>query len=104
MNTTVQSLPAVTPVRPVTPHRPALRLINTKTLSRAAWLDVRRQGIGSSDAAAAVGVSPYQSQLELWLIKTGRDQHLPKVDPNDEGSPLYWGTLLEPIVASHCAL
>ena len=37
MNTTVQSLPAVTPVRPVTPHRPALRLINTKTLSRDAW-------------------------------------------------------------------
>jgi putative phage-type endonuclease len=36
-----------------------------------------------------------------WLEKTGRDGDLPKTDPNDETSPMYWGTLLEPIVASH---
>ena len=83
---TPSTVPAIKP-------KPALRLVKTHELSREDWLDVRKQGIGSSDAAAAVGVSPYQSQLELWLIKTGRDQHLPKVDPNDEGSPLYWGTL-----------
>lgn len=35
------------------------------------------------------------------MIKTGRDGNLPKVDPNDETSPMYWGTLLEPIVAAH---
>ena len=100
MNTTVQSLPAVTPVRPVTPHRPALRLINNKTLSRAAWLDVRRQGIGSSDAAAAVGLNPYQSPLALWLNKTGRqDQTSPAKDP--DADPLYWGTQLEQFVAEH---
>ena len=81
--------------------RPALRLVSTKTLSREDWLDVRKTGIGSSDAAASVGLNPYQSQLELWLIKTGRDENLPKVDPNDETSPMYWGTLLEPIVAAH---
>lgn len=50
---------------------------------------------------AAVGLNPYQSQLELWLIKTGRDGDLPKIDPNDETSPMYWGALLEPIVAAH---
>ena len=33
--------------------RPALRLVSTKGLARETWLDVRRQGIGSSDAAAA---------------------------------------------------
>lgn len=82
-------------------QRPALRLVSTNTLSREDWLSVRKTGIGSSDAAAAVGLNPYQSQLELWLIKTGRDQNLPKVDPNDESSPMYWGTLLEPIVAAH---
>jgi len=81
--------------------KPALRLVSTKTLSREDWLDVRKTGIGSSDAAAAVGLNPYQSQLELWLIKTGRDQNLPKVDAHDETSPMYWGTLLEPIVAAH---
>jgi len=81
--------------------RPALRLVVTKELPRDDWLAVRKQGIGSSDAGAAVGLNPYQSPLELWLIKTGRDGGLPTIDPNDETSPMYWGTLLEPIVAAH---
>ena len=81
--------------------RPALRLVKTLDLPREEWLDVRKTGIGSSDAAAAVGLNPYQSQLELWLIKTGRDGALPKIDPHDEESPMYWGNILEPIVAAH---
>lgn len=81
--------------------RPALRLIRTKELPREDWLAVRKQGIGSSDAAAAVGLNPYKSQLELWLEKTGRDTSLPKLDPQDEESPAYWGNVLEPIVAWH---
>lgn len=84
-------------IQPKTP----LRLVSTKGMEREEWLRVRKSGIGSSDAAAAVGLNPYQSMLELWLIKTGRDADLPKVDPNDEESPMYWGTLLEPIVAEH---
>ena len=85
----------------VEPRRPALKLVKTNTLSRDEWLTVRKGGIGSSDAGAAVGLNPYQSPLELWLVKTGRDGGLPKVDPNDETNPMYWGTLLEPIVAAH---
>jgi putative phage-type endonuclease len=81
--------------------RPALKLVKTNDLNRDQWLTVRKGGIGSSDAASAVGLNPYCSQLELWLNKTGRDAGLPKVDPNDETSPMYWGTLLEPIVAAH---
>jgi len=81
--------------------RPALRLISTKELPREDWLMVRKQGIGSSDAGAAVGLNPYKSQLELWLEKTGRDTTLPKADPHDEESPMYWGNVLEPIVAWH---
>ncbi|ATG88322.1 YqaJ viral recombinase family protein [Methylomonas koyamae] len=81
--------------------KPALRLVKTKDLPREDWLAVRKRGIGSSDAAAAVGLNPYKSQLELWLEKTGRDGNLPKTDPDDEDSPTYWGTLLEPIVAAH---
>jgi putative phage-type endonuclease len=81
--------------------RPALRLVKTNTLTRDDWLALRKNGIGSSDAAAAVGLNPYQSQLELWMMKTGRDANLPKIDPHDETSPMYWGTLLEPIVAAH---
>lgn len=81
--------------------KPALRLVKTTGMEREDWLQVRRSGIGSSDAAAAVGLNPYKSQLELWMEKTGRGGALPQVDPNDETSPMYWGTLLEPIVAAH---
>jgi putative phage-type endonuclease len=80
-------------------QRPALRLVSTKSMNREEWLKIRKQGIGASDAAAAVGISPYQSPLELWMIKTGRDGLLPAPDPDDIQSPMYWGTLLEPKVA-----
>ncbi|AIP61602.2 endonuclease [Burkholderia thailandensis] len=80
--------------------RPALRLVETKDMPREDWLEMRKSGIGGSDAAAAVGLSPYQSMLELWLTKTGRDANLPKPDPDDTTSPTYFGTLLEPIVAA----
>ena len=81
-------------------QKPALRLINTLNLDREDWLAVRRTGIGGSDAAAAVGLNPYKSMLELWLEKTGRDAELEKPDPNDTTHPIFWGTLLEPIVAA----
>lgn len=92
MNTAVQIQPKSL--------RPALRLVKTNTLSRDEWLEVRKHGIGSSDAAAALGLNPYKSQLELWMEKTGRDTDLPKPDPTDTTAPVYWGTLLEPIVAA----
>ncbi len=82
-------------------NRPALRLVSTKKLERDEWLNIRKKGIGSSDAAAAVGLNPYKSQLELWMEKTGRDAELPQLDPSDDTSPAFWGTILEPIVASH---
>lgn len=97
MNTESSALPASTITRP------ALRLVSTKGLSRDEWLQYRRQGIGSSDAAAAVGLNPYQSPLELWLIKTGRDEELPKPDPGDDSTAMFWGTALEPFVAEHYA-
>lgn len=75
----------------------ALRLAHTRTLDRGQWLEIRKGGIGSSDAAAAVGLNPYKSRLELWLEKTGRaaanDDHQGMDDPR------FWGTLLEPYVA-----
>jgi putative phage-type endonuclease len=110
MNSAIQPLTPATTAKAVTGARSrassnstttALRLLSTKALTRDEWLQARKQGIGSSDAAAAVGLNPYQSQLELWMIKTGRDHHLPKIDPDDETSPMYWGHILEPIVAQH---
>ncbi|MCC1497947.1 YqaJ viral recombinase family protein [Alcanivorax sp. 1008] len=82
-------------------NRSALRLASTNNMSREDWLEVRKQGVGASDAAAACGISPYQSQLELWLIKTGRDEGLTKIDPDDMTSPIYWGNVLESVVAEN---
>ena len=95
--------PVVSPAgAPSTRPRPALRLINTQNLDRDRWLQVRKGGIGSSDAAAAVGLNPYRSQLELWMEKTGRAPVAPPGDGGaDDQSPMYWGSLLEPIVAAH---
>jgi len=90
---------AIQPDQPRT-RKPALKLVKTHDLSRDDWLAVRRTGIGGSDAAAAVGLNPYMSQLELWCEKTGRAEGLPGPAPDDTTSPTYWGTLLEPIVAS----
>ena len=98
----ISATTAAVPIRPKEGlQRPALRLVKTTSLDRDQWLEVRKGGIGSSDAAAAVGLHPYKSQLQLWMEKTGRDGGLPVVDPNDDQSPMYWGTLLEPIVAAH---
>ena len=97
MSQNLQTVPQGTPSR----RLPALKLVKTNHLNREEWLTVRNGGIGSSDAGSAVGLNPYKSQLELWMEKTGRDSLLPKTDPNDETSPMYWGTLLEPIVAAN---
>lgn len=76
----------------------AKRLVNTKDMAYQDWLEVRKQGIGSSDAATACGLNPYMSMLELWLIKTGR--HAPSIEDESSGvAPLYWGKQLEPLVA-----
>lgn len=40
--------------------------------TRAEWLVGRQLGLGASDAAAAVGRSPWKSNVELWEEKTGR--------------------------------
>ncbi|MBN3777322.1 endonuclease [Burkholderia sp. Ac-20345] len=87
-------------LEPPRARKPALKLVKTQELSRDDWLAVRRTGIGGSDAAAAVGLNPYMSALELWLDKTGRADGLPRPDPADTTSPTYFGTLLEPIVAA----
>lgn len=74
----------------------AIRLVSTKELSREQWLAVRNGGIGSSDAAAALGLSPYKSPLELWLEKTNRK---PPTDLS-QSEAVYWGTVLEAIIAN----
>jgi len=60
MANALQVLQADKPARP----QSALKLVKTNNMDRDQWLTVRKQGIGSSDAAAAVGLNPYCSQLD----------------------------------------
>lgn len=80
------------------PHKygRAIRLASTRGLSREDWLTIRQRGIGSSDAAVAIGLSSYKSPLTLWLEKTGRK---PAEDLSHK-EPVLWGQILEPALAS----
>lgn len=44
---------------------------NKSKMSDEEWLESRKQGIGGSDAAAIVGLSPYQSAFAVYLDKLG---------------------------------
>ena len=78
-----------------TRYNQAIRLASTTQLSREEWLQIRSTGIGSSDAAAAIGLSSYKCSLSLWLEKTGRQ--LP--EDLSEKEAVVWGTVMEPVLA-----
>lgn len=61
--------------------------------SREAWLSARRSGIGGSEVAAALGLSPFKSPYALWAEKTGESE-----DTFDGNLNTRCGTLLEPVV------
>lgn len=46
-------------------------VVDTENLSREDWLGYRRQGIGGSDAAAIMGVSPFCTKRDLYYDKCG---------------------------------
>jgi putative phage-type endonuclease len=52
------------------------------------------QGIGGSDIAALLGLSPFKSPLELWAQKVGHPMRKP-----NEGVHLRFGQFVEPFVA-----
>lgn len=60
---------------------------------RASWMDERRRGLGASDAAAVLGISPWRTNVELWEEKTGRRKPAdigdkPAVRYGNEAEPL----------------
>lgn len=65
---------------------------------RASWLERRRTGIGGSDVAAILGISPYRTALDVYLDKTGASQ------PIADSEPMYWGRRLEDVVAQEWQL
>jgi putative phage-type endonuclease len=58
------------------------------------WHAARANGLGGSEIAAVLGLSPFESRFSLWHRKAGA---IGPVDLNDE---MEWGTRLEPAVAA----
>jgi putative phage-type endonuclease len=64
-----------------------------RNADREEWLATRKNSIGGSEAAAAIGVSPWQTPLDLYLSKIGQ------AAPVEETPAMRWGTRLEPLIA-----
>lgn len=45
------------------------KMTPTGNLTREEWLQLRRNGIGGSDASVIMGKNPYRSILQLWEEK-----------------------------------
>ena len=56
------------------------------------WHAARANGIGGSEIAAVLGLSPYESRFSLWHRKKGL------IAPVEENDVMYWGTALEPVI------
>lgn len=57
-----------------------LKRIDTRSMPRAEWLELRKKTIGGSDAAGIVGLSSYATPYTVWANKTGR---LPDTEDNE---------------------
>ncbi|WP_367365881.1 YqaJ viral recombinase family protein [Pediococcus parvulus] len=67
----------------------------TGGMEKKEWLLHRRKGIGGSDVAAILGLSPWVSPYQVWADKTGR---VPIDLKSNEFE--HWGTIMEPILAN----
>ena len=72
-------------------------IADTRTLTHDEWLELRRTGIGGSDAGAIMGVSPYKGAFSVWADKMG------KLPPIDESEAIRQGRDLEDYVARRFA-
>ena len=70
-------------------------LLYTSSLSNEEWLSYRRRGIGGSDAAAILGISPWRTARDLYYDKL----NVVKADMDENWVALEMGHLLEDLVA-----
>jgi len=63
-------------------------LANTLDMSREQWLELRRQGIGGSDAAAIVGLDRYRSPFDVYADKLGLKPEIPDNEAMRQGRDL----------------
>ena len=70
---------------------------DSKNATRKEWLKARKLGLGGSDMAAVLGLSPWRSPIDVWLDKTSDTVE------EKESEPMYWGNVLEEVVAQEFA-
>ena len=71
-------------------------LVETKDLPEDQWLEWRRKGIGGSDAAIVLGISPFATARDLYFDKLGVVSYK---DDKSNWVALQIGHLLEDLVA-----
>ena len=62
-----------------------------------AWLAQRQKGLGGSDIAAIIGLSPWTTPIDVWMQKTGR------AGAKEETAAMHWGHNLESVIADEYA-
>lgn len=71
-------------------------VVDTADLPREDWLNYRRRGIGGSDVAAILGISPFRTARDIYYDKIG----VAAVEPDESNwVQLEVGHLLEDLVA-----
>lgn len=77
----------------------------------AAWHRLRRMGIGASEVAAIMGLSPWSTPTSVWEVKTGRAEEYKgnaRTQRGNEMEPaarayfeLYHGLTFDPVTVTH---
>ncbi len=80
------------------PYR-EIRFTGTQEEINVQWVEARKNGIGGSDVASIMGLNKYSSPLNVWLVKTGREES-PDLSDNQA---VEWGNRLEDVVADKFA-
>lgn len=76
-----------------------IRFFGTPEEINKQWVEARKNGIGGSDVASIMGLNKYSSPLNVWLVKTGREES-PDLSDNQA---VEWGNRLEDVVADKFA-
>lgn len=68
--------------------------VDISGMTRSEWIGMRKLGVGGSDVAPLLGLSPWKSEYELWCEKSGL------IEPEDisDKPAVLWGTLLESVI------
>jgi len=64
-------------------------------MSKKDWLEKRKQGLGGSDAAPALGLSPWKTPYQLYLEKRG------EIEGQGDNERMFWGRTLEQPIRQH---